>query len=119
VEKHIVLDVFMAKNGVDQLVRVRSQDPAQESFIAIIPRFLWDKLNEVKEGSVVLLRQLNNLRLKAVVEVLGLMPMPLQLATPAEQLEWSNPDDLLTHKQVVEILEVMQAQMLRVMSLLR
>ena len=36
-----------------------------------------------------------------------------------EQLEWSNPDDLLTHKQVVEILEVMQAQMLRVMSLLR
>ena len=37
----------------------------------------------------------------------------------AEDLEWSNPDDLLTHKQVVEILEVMQAQMLRVMSLLR
>lgn len=118
-EKHIVLDVFLAKNGVDQLVRVRSQDPTQESFIAIIPRFLWDKLNEVKEGSIVLLRQLNNLRLKAVVEVLGLMPMPLQLATPTEQIEWSNPDDLLTHKQVVEILEVMQAQMLRVMSLLR
>ena len=119
--KGIVLDVFLAKNQHDYLCRIRPQDPSQQSFIAIVARFSRDKLDEIKEGALVLLQQLEGVNLPAVIDVVGHMPMPLQLTTAAQQedMEWTGPETLMTQKQVVEILEVMQAQMLRVMSLLR
>lgn len=118
-DKYIVLSRFPAKNGRDTLARVRSQDPTEKSFLVIVARFAEDKLNQIHEGTIVLLRKLENLNLLAIVDVLGVMPMPLQLDGFREEMEWQHPDDLLAQKQVVEILEVMQAQMLRVMSLLR
>ena len=117
--KGIVLDVFLAKNQHDYLCRVRPQDPSQQSFVAIVARFSRDKLDEIKEGALVLLQQLEGLNLPAVVDVVGQMPMPLQLEAfqRQEEMEWAGPEDLMTQKQVVEIMEVMQAQMLRVMRL--
>ena len=119
--KGIVLDVFLAKNQYDYLCRIRPEDPTQESFVAIVARFSRDKLDDIKEGTLVLMKKLEGLSLPAVIDVVGQMPMPLQLATTAQQedMEWTGPETLMTQKQVVEICEVMHANLLRVMSLLR
>ena len=120
-DKYIVLSVFPAKNEVDHLARVRSEDPTETSFIAMIPRSVAVKLDQIREGAVVALRKLDGLNLPAIVDVFGLMPMPLQLPTPIpqEQVEWSGPEEIVTMSQVVSQLEVMQKQMLRLLSLLR
>ena len=118
-DKYIVLSRFPAKNGRDTLARVRSQNPTEESFLVIVARFAEDKLNEIKEGAVVLLRKLDNLNLMAIVDVLGLMPMPIQLPAFAEELEWCTPEEQLSQRQALEIVEVAHAQLLRAMALLR
>lgn len=118
-DKYIVLSRFPAKNGRDTLARVRSQDPTEESFLVIVARFAEDKLNEIKEGAVVLLRKLDNLNLLAIVDVLGLMPMPLQLPAFNEEMEWPSPENQLSQRQALEIVEVAHAQLLRAMALLR
>ena len=118
-DKHIVLSRFPAKNGRDTLARVRSQDPTEESFLVIVARFAEDKLNEIKEGSIVLLRKLENLNLLAIVDVIGIMPMPIQLPAFNAELEWPSPEDQLSQRQALEIVEVAHAQLLRAMALLR
>ena len=118
-QPHIVLSTWPAKNGKDTLAHVRSQDPTEESFMVIVARFVENRLDEIKEGAIVLLRKLDNLNLPAIVEVLGVMPMPISLAGLNEELEWNNPEVFLTQKQALEILDGCHYQLMRVMSLLR
>ena len=111
--KCIVLSTWTAKNGVDTNARVKSQDPTEESFPVFVARWI----GEIKEGAIVLVRKLDNLTWPAIVEVLGIMPMPISLAglkdiifsrtieEPDAELEY-NSDMLITNKELIEKVEL-------------
>ena len=113
---HIVLHTRLARNGRDTLAIVRTEDPNEKSFLAMLPRFAGHLKDQIKEGTIVLLTKLDNLNLPAIVEVMGVMPMPISLAGMEEEIEWPSPEEQESYIKIRPTLETMMGQLLRILS---